>query len=136
MTDDDTLASLKQLPADDVGVMFHIGDNNLIALAEKCLAERIGHEIDALGCTTGENDFGTLLRMDKPLHTLTRSFVQIGGILTQEMNTSMHIGIVMQISVCQLVDDAERLLSSSPVVEINKRLAVNRTIEYGEILSD
>ena len=60
MTDDYTLTCLKQLPTDDIGVMFHIGDNHLIALVQECLTKRICHKIDALCGSTSENDLGAL----------------------------------------------------------------------------
>jgi hypothetical protein len=62
--------------------------------------------------------------------------MEIGSVLAQEMNTTMHIGIVMQITVTELVDDTKRLLGSSTIVEIDKRLTIDRAIKNGEIFSD
>ena len=51
------LSGLQQLPGHDVAVMLHLGHYHLISLMHECLSETAGHQIDALGGTTGKEDF-------------------------------------------------------------------------------
>ena len=117
-------------------MMFHISNNHLIAFVHECLTEGIRHKIDTLGSATRKDDFGTLLGIEEPLHTLTCTFMKIGGILAQEMDTTMHISIVMQITVTQFVDDTKWLLCGSTIVKINKGLAIHHAIKNRKIPSD
>ena len=100
-------------------MMFHISNNHLVAFVHESLAKGIRHKIDTLGSATSKDDFGTLLGIEEPLHALTCTFMKIGGILAQEMDTTMHISIMMQITVTQFVDDAKWLLCGSTIVEID-----------------
>ena len=53
----DALAHLQQLPGDDVAVVLHGGDDDLVALAEEGFAEAGGKQVDALRGAAGEDDF-------------------------------------------------------------------------------
>ena len=117
-------------------MMFHISNNHLIAFVHECLTEGIRNKIDTLGSATRKDDFSTLLGIEETLHTLTCTFMKISGILAQEMDTTMHISIVMQITVTQFVDDTKWLLRGSTIVKINKGLAIHRAIKNREVLSD
>ena len=117
-------------------MMFHIGNNHFIAFVHECLTKGISHKIDTLGSATCKDDFGTLLGIEELLHTLTCTFMKIGSILAQEMNTTMHICIVMKISVTKFIDDAKWLLRGSSIVEIDKRLTIHRAIKNRKVLSD
>jgi hypothetical protein len=51
----------EHLPRHDVGVVFHLGDDDLIALPDPQrsaggVAERVGDQVDALGDVLGEHD--------------------------------------------------------------------------------
>ena len=47
----------QELPRHEVAVMLHLGEQNHVACAEKFLAPRLRHEVDALGRPAGEDDF-------------------------------------------------------------------------------
>ena len=49
-------AGLKQLPGDDVAVMLHFAEDNLIAFLHELLTIATGHQIDAFCGATRENN--------------------------------------------------------------------------------
>ena len=46
----------KQLPRNDVGVMFQVGDDDLVAGPQVLAAPRVGHQVDGLGGAADEDD--------------------------------------------------------------------------------
>ena len=70
-------ALAQQLPRHDVGVVLHLGDDDLVAGAERepaagprraRVAHRVGDQVDRLGDVLGEHDLGRLGRADERGH--------------------------------------------------------------------
>ena len=97
MLDDDTALHGLQLPGNDVRVVLHLRDENLIAWLHLTFAERAGHQIDSLRRSTGEDNLLYLLGIDKLPYLLTGCFMQIRRLLGEVMHTAVHVGIHIQV---------------------------------------
>ena len=75
-----TLGGL-QLPGHDIGMVLHHGDNHLVALVHKLLAERGCNEIETLGSATCEDNLIHRRGIDKTTNRLACSLVQVGSLL-------------------------------------------------------
>ena len=58
----------QQLPGNNVGVMLHFGDHDLITGPYMLPAVRLRYQVDTLGRVTGEDNFSRLGRMHELLH--------------------------------------------------------------------
>ena len=62
-------------------MVLHHGDNHLVALVHKLLAERGCNEIETLGSATGEDNLIHRRGIDKTTNRLACSLVQVGSLL-------------------------------------------------------
>ena len=132
---DATLRGL-QLPRHDVGVVFHLADDNLVALLHLALAERLCHEVDGLGGATCEDNLFYLAGVDETAHPLTGSLMEVGGLLREIVDATMYIGIHVQIFVAHGIEHTQRLLRCGGVVEVDQRSAIDLARQNGEVLTD
>ena len=124
-----------QLPRYDVRVMLHIGDHHLVASLHLTFAERRGHQIDGLGCSACKHNLLRLLRIDEGAYLLTGSLVQIGCLLGEIVNATMHVGVHIQILLTHGIEHTQGLLRRCRIVQIDQRPTVNFPLKNGEIFS-
>ena len=111
-----------KLPGHDVAVMFHHGDDNLIAVLEH-LAKGRCHEVDALGSATGEDDLLNAAGIDKGTHLLARELHQVGGLLRQGVHATVHVGLVVVVHLVDGLHHGARRLGRGRIVQIDERAA-------------
>lgn len=129
----DTLAHLQQLPGDDVAVVLHGGDDDLVAFAEEGFAEAGGEQVDALRGAAGEDDFVGAAGVDEATDSLAAGFVEFSSLLRKEVNTAVDVGVDAVVFISDGINYASGLLGSSAVVQVNQRLAINSTGENRKI---
>ena len=118
----DTHASLYQLPRNDIGMVLHVANDDLVALLHESLREARSHQIDTLRGATCEDYLAGLFGTDEFSHRLSASFVQVGGRLRKEVYATMHIGIDIVILVAHGLHHASGFLRSSTIVQIHERV--------------
>ena len=62
----------EELPRDEVGVVLHLGEDDLVAAADVLAPPRVGHEVDRLGGVAREDDLVRVRRIDEPRGRLAR----------------------------------------------------------------
>lgn len=129
----DALAHLQQLPGDDVAVVLHGGDDDLVALAEEGFAEAGGEQVDALRGTAGEDDFVGAAGVDEATDSLAAGFVEFSSLLRKEVNTAVDVGVDAVVFISDSINYASGLLGSSAVVQVDQWLAINSTGENRKI---
>ena len=125
-----------QLPGHDVAMMLHDGDNDLVAHLHKFIAEGTGHKVESLGGATGEDYLAGSAGVDEAAHSLAGLLMQFCGLHAEVMDTTVHIGIGVDILVAHGVEHTQRLLRSGGIVKIDERLAVDLTAQDREIGPD
>ena len=125
-----------QLPRDNVRMMFHLGDNHLVARLHLTFAERTRHEVDSLCGTTGEDNLLNLPGVDKPSHLFAGCLMEVRCLLRQIMHSAMHIRIHIQILVTHGIEHTQRLLGGGSIIEIHQWLAIHLTRQNGKVLAN
>src|SRR5438128_4524341 len=78
----------ENLPGDDVGVMLHVRDDNLIARSDMRSAEALRDQVDPFGGAAHENDLARLDGVEEALHLNARRFIIFRSLLTQPMHAA------------------------------------------------
>ncbi len=106
-------------------MVLHLGDDDLITRLHTGLPESGRHEIDAFGGAACEDDFcGGMGIYERP-YCLTCLLVEACSLLREVVDTTVHVGIDIQVLFGDGIDDALRFLRRGAVVEIDERAAVN-----------
>ena len=117
-------ALAQKMPGNDVGVVLHHRQNNLVAFADMRLAEGSRDQIHGLGRAAGENDLVRRFGVEEAAQRLARALIAFGCGIGEIMQSAMHIGVFMLVEMRQPIDHGARLLRRGGVVEIGKRLPV------------
>ncbi len=116
--------------------MLHLRNQNLVPLADKFAAIRICDQIYALGRAADKDTFLGLFGINKALQFFARRLVRSRRLLAEVMHPAVNIRMLFLEVFRTSVDHELRHLRRSPVVQIDKRLAVNRLRQHGKILPD
>ena len=122
-----------EVPGDDVGVMLHHAQHDLIARADVREAKARGDEIDRLRRRSRENDLLVRTGVDEPPHGLPGRLIRLGRRIREIVQAPMHIRIFVLIGVSQAIDHLLRLLGRGGVIQIDKRLPIGSLGEDREI---
>ena len=114
----------QHLPGNDVGVVLHPAQNNLVSGPQTAASITLRDQIDRLCGTAHENDFIGTGCVDQLLHFSARVFVGIRGTLTEGVNTAMHIGVVAAVILALGIYHRLWLLRGGSVIEVHQRLAL------------
>ena len=112
----------------NIAVMLHDRNNHFIAFLHLTVGKRRSQQVDTLRRAPCKHDFIATACIDKTTYSFTRSFMQLGSLLRQEMHTTMHIGIDRIIFIGYGFNHLARFLSGSPIIQINKRLSIHLPI--------
>ena len=112
----DALALAEQLPGHDVAVVLHHSEHHLVALAEEGFAVGKGHQVETLRGAAGEDDFGRRTGIEEAAHPLAGGFVEVGGLLGEEMHAAVNVGIDRIVFVGNGLDHAAGFLRGGGIV--------------------
>jgi len=102
----------EHLPGNDVGVMFHLGDEDLVIAADMLASPGLCHQVDRFGRIAGDDDFP-----------------RIRGLVHAAMDARVFIGV----EVGHAIDDHAWLLGARRTVEKDQGLAPHGLFENREI---
>ena len=122
-----------QLPGDDVAVVLHRGDDDLVARLHLRQAEGGGQEVDALRGAAGEDDFVGGAGVDELAHGLAAGLMQFRGLLGEEVHAAVHVGVGVVILVGDGLDHTAGFLRRGAVVQVDQGLAVDGAAQDGEV---
>ena len=105
----------KDLPRNDVGVVFHVGDDNFIAGAYVLLAEGLGHQVDAFSGPPGVDNLPVAAGVEEVADFAAGVFIVVGGPLAQGVDAAVHVGVVGGVVTDEGVYHALRLLEVAPL---------------------
>ena len=124
----------KLLPGDEIRVMLHLGEQDLVARLDVRIAPAPRHGIDARGRPVGENALLALGGIDERADRFPGLVEQLVRLLGQLVNAAMHVGIVLFVATDDRLDDLAGMLRAGRVVEIDQRHArADLAAEDGEI---
>ena len=126
----------RHLPRNDIRMMLHSTDDDLIALIDKLTPVRRCDQIDALGRTTNKDTFRNLAGINKSLYLFTRGFIGCCRVLRKIMYSAMNIRMFLGQIFRTAVNNHLRHLRRSRIVEIHERLSINCLRQHRKIFSD
>ena len=126
----------EHVPRHDVGVMLHVGEHDHIAGFEVGAPPGLHDEIERLGGVTGEDDLGGGGSVDERTHLLAGGLELVRGLLGDEVDATMHIGVDRAVVGVHRVEHGGRLLRGGGRIEIDDGSVVDRASEKGEVGPD
>ena len=129
------LTFAQQVPRNDIGVVFHDRQNDLVAGLQARGGPSVRYQIDAFGCTGGEDDL-VLGAVQKARNLAAHRFIAVGGKVGQIVQATVNIGIFVRISLGYRINHHLWLLCRGPVVKVNQRLAVDLPVQNGKVSAD
>ena len=122
------------LPGDEVRVVFHLREQNLVPLEYIRAPPRVGNEVDRLGCVAGEDDTLGRGRVDELRDLRAGLFVGGRRFFAEAVDSPVDVRVVVLVVVDERVDHLPRLLRCRRVVQIDKRLAIHLPLQDREVL--
>ena len=113
-----------QLPWYNVAMVFHCGNNHLVARLHKSLAKRRGNEVNTLGGSARKYDFVIASGINEFTNGVSGSLVKVGCLLRKIVNATMHVSIGVKILVLHGIENAKGLLRCRPIIEVNQGLTI------------
>ncbi len=122
------------LPRHEVGVVLHLGDEDLVtraqheavvlrALGRRGVGERVGDEVDRLGGVLGEDDL-VGRRADERRDGRAGRLEVVGRLLGELVRPAVHRRVVLLVERPLGVEHRDRLVRRGPGVEIDEGTAV------------
>src|SRR4030042_2542824 len=118
------LPSAKHLPVNDVGVMFHFCDEDLIPLANKSFTEGKSNTVYCGRCTAGEDDLMGMFCTDEFLYRHSRLFICFGRLLAEIMHPPVNRAVVVPVKGIDALNYRQRFLCCRSVIKVYERFAV------------
>ena len=131
-------ALAQDLPRHDVGVVLHLGDDDLVAGLQRASSPRqdVRDQVQRLGGVLGEDDRVGVGCADERGHLEAGALVGSGRLLTQRVRRAVDVGVVLLVELGEGVEHLARLLRGVRTVEIDQRLVVvNAPLEDREVLA-
>src|SRR5438445_657186 len=127
-----TAVPSRQLPRNDVRVVFELRDQHLIARPQGA-AERLGQEAQPVGRPACEDDFLAAPGADEPLDTVAGGLVELGGLFAERVDGAVDVGVAPGVVLTHRLDDRPRPLARRGRVEVDEGVAVDDPLEDREI---
>jgi hypothetical protein len=134
------------LPRDQVGVVLHLGGDDLIALVQaqplgrrspatqRRVRDRVGDEVDRLRGVRGPDDLA-LVRADEAGDGGTRIFEDLGRLGGERVRAAVHCGIEGCGELAFSIEHGERSLRRRARIEVDERMPVHDRLEDREVLA-
>ena len=127
----------EHLPRNDVGVVFHPRDEDLVPFGDVRIAPGRRHEVHRLGGPACEDDLFNAARIHELLDRLAGAFPHRGRFGTDSMSAAVHIRVVHRIVAVDRVDHHPRFLRRRRIVQIHQGLiTVDGAEEDRELFPD
>ena len=136
LDDPATLANGELLPGHDVGVVLQLGDQDVVTLLHPCVAVCPRHQVDGAGVAVGKDDLTRLRGAEEAGRGDARVLVGLAGLLAQQVDAAMDVGVAGFVVGADGVNDRARLLGAGGAVQIHERAAVGHPVEDGKVGPD
>src|SRR5581483_5542738 len=123
----------QNLPRDNIRVMLHGGDDNLIASSEERPAVALCDQINGLGRPADEDDLASLSGGEELSHRLPGALVGLRRHFAQRMDATMHIRVVRRIIPADRIDHDLRFLTRGRIVKVDERFPMDCLLSNREI---
>ena len=123
------------LPGDDVGVVLHLADEDLVSRPDVRAGPRLCDEVDGFRRAPEEDHLALGGRLQEVAYLGTRALVRCRRLLGQRVDAPVDVRVVAAVVVDERVDDRARLLARRRVVEVDEGLSVDGPREDRKLLA-
>ena len=117
-------ALAKQLPGNQVGVVFGYGNHHFVSFVDEGLPERESHQVHSRRGARGENDLLPAVGIQETAHLLPSVFIGLGCNACQIVDGPMNIRVLFLGQLHPAFRYRQRALGGSGIVQIHQRLSV------------
>ena len=140
-------AQRELLPGYEVGVVFHLGDHDLVAgteaepagrraaQPERGVGETVGQKVDGLGGVGGPDDL-VGLRADERGHFFAGGFEYLGRFDGERMGAAVHGSVALLVVFLLGLQHADRVLRGCARVKIGERMPVHQLVQHREVVAN
>ncbi|AEW73302.1 hypothetical protein EcWSU1_01864 [Enterobacter ludwigii] len=121
----DTLT--EHLPRHDIGMVLHLGDDDVIPRVDLRVAPAVGNKVDPLGGTTHKHQFLWRACIEESGDLGTHIFHTLGRLRTHGVDTPVHGGITVAVEFRFRFDHLIRFLRAGRTVQIRQGQTVHFT---------
>ena len=132
----DPLSFAQEMPGNDVGMVFHHAQHDLVPGPKPRRRPGVGHKVDAVRRAGGKDHLARIGGAKEPRDDPPHRFIPVGRKIGKVMQAPVNIGIFIRIPTDDRVDHHLGFLRRSPIVQIDQRLAVHLAPEDREIQPD
>ena len=126
----------RELPGDDVRVVLHIGEQDLVALLEELPPPALRDEVQRFGGPAREHDRARIRSAEEAGELGSCSLEGLGRLLTERVDPAVGIRVVVGVEVGDGVDDLPGLLGRGGGVQVDQRVPVDDAFEDREVAAD
>ena len=124
----------QHLPGDEVGVVLHLRQQDLIPGRDVGPAPTVGHQVDGFGSVAYVNHPGRVGGIDKAGNPPPGIFIGVGRVLAQTVNATMDIGMGLAVVGVHCLNDRQRLLRRGCTIQVYQwHTGMNLPLQNGEI---
>jgi len=116
--------STDHLPGNDVGMVFHFRQQNLITLSQLSL-DGLRDKVNPFRGPATNSDIFAGMSMDKIADRLPRIFICIGGAGRERMGRSMNVRLIPRVKMCHRIDHTLRLVCCSRIIKPDQGISVD-----------
>ena len=124
----------KHLPGYQVGMMLHLGKDDLVASVDILSSIGLCHQVYGFGGAFREDDLMCLGGIDEFLNCFPCIFIGFRRLVAQVMNAAVDIAIFLFVIAHQPVDYLTRFLGGCSVIEINQGFVAHDHIQDWKIM--
>ena len=108
------------LPGNQIGMMLHCTDQNLISGLQAGQGKTLGYQIDSIRSPAGKNNLFGLWRVEETGTTFATAFVQGSCLGSQSVNPTVYIGVVLLVVFSLSFNHYLRFLGGGRIVEVHQ----------------
>ena len=125
-----------ELPRNDVRMVFQGGDHDLVTGPQQGTCPGLGHQVDALGGSSGEHHLTVFAGVEEARHPRASALIRIGRPFAQRVHAAMHVCVVVLVVVTHRVDDGAGLLGRGAVVQVHQWVSVYVLMQDREVCAN
>ena len=124
------------LPRNDVGMVLHFGDDDLVPVLYKGFTKGKSHQVDAFGGPFCENNLFPVSGMYKMLNLVPDRLKSFSGFIGHKMGSPVDIPVKIKGQPAFSQQNPHIFLCGSCTVEIYQRFSIDLVSQNGKLLAD
>ena len=123
----------RELPGDDVRVVLHVGEEDLVAFLEELPPPPLRDEVQRLRRAASEHDRAGVRRAEEASELGPGTLERLRRLLTERVDPAVGVRVVVGVEVGDGLDHLTGLLGRGRRVQVDERMSVDHALEDREV---